>query len=383
MGVGADSVQPGLRTVGIGEFALGVAPGEEAIGIGYLAGNDVAGARSVSIGAKTNSVNAFGLGSFPAGSSSVTVGYLATATGTGGVSLGSSADAIGQEAVAIGRTAMAEGLRSIAIGYSTTAPGADSVNVGGVRATGDQSTTMGHDAECLSLRSSAYGFNATASGEEATAIGANTVANYARATAIGVGAATAADDEVAIGVAVGTVRIDGTLNACIDYSSHAFAYGRTSSSTFSGQAGARDLFEGATITSSTLGILQVGLGVPVTIGGGALTIPMTIFTNPTVENGGDGRTRVAIVQYYYLPEMPTSERLEATLVKTNPDNIIELPFAAGSRVSTAVNSDVTPTIGATGFVVLAAGDGFGVVRSMHAGPGPYSIYEVIVTGVLL
>lgn len=339
---------PDRDMVAVGSLALNTGAGQYAVGVGYFAGLNNAGNESIAIGLRANESSG------------------------------------GQRSIALGTEASSAGTQAIAVGKDTTSSSTNTIAIGeGASATASEAIALGHDT--------------TSAASKSTALGVDANSSHASSTAIGTGATTTATNQIMLGTSNQTVVVPGplaatTITGYIDYSPAAFIYGHPFNGAVVGIGtnGTQDMFEltssGSAVTPSvsTLGKLVVKTGVSMNVDGA--TVSMTIFENPTVAEGGDGRTRVAMISFHYIPNTgsATPVRLGAIVVKTNPDGNVELPQSTSTnqltRVMSASEMDSTPTVGATTTVVLAEGDGFGIARTLNTG---YGIYEAIVTGVLL
>lgn len=154
--------------------------------------------------AKANNYNSIAIGMVSAGSSSVAIGAdNSSAT---------------DQSVAIGQGGIAAKNNSVALGYSGTTAGQDEsgsltrsekcVAIGyAVKATGDNSISIGAQNNVLSTNAIAIGSTVNAMGERAIAIGKNAAAASTKAIAIGKSTAAAAGN-----IAIGESAVAGSPN---------------------------------------------------------------------------------------------------------------------------------------------------------------------------
>uniref|UniRef100_A0A2V0RAN4 Trimeric autotransporter adhesin YadA-like head domain-containing protein n=1 Tax=viral metagenome TaxID=1070528 RepID=A0A2V0RAN4_9ZZZZ len=316
--------------------------------------------------ASSGATGAVGLGpsAVASGNTSVSIGPRSTSSGLNSICLGPLAGSSATGSIAVGASTVASGATSLAIGYTSAASGSDSI-------------AIGKDSEASQSAAIAVGDSAHASGSNAIAFGNGAQASGSSSIAIGHDVSNAADNSVVIGASDGKVIVPGSfINGGLP--SQAFYYGiGANSANFTGSGGTQDFLQGSSgATQTGTGILTAYSNVAVTVNGTSYN--MTILKNMTKH------TRAGIISFEFVANTSdASVRLVAQLIKFEGDNVIELTRSSSSAYQMIANSAIvdgrTASVTGTTVVVLAEGDGIGVLRLMDA---DRTLYRSFITGLM-
>ncbi len=174
-------------------------------------------------------------------------------------------DSIGNYSLASGYSPKASGDNSTAMGHWTTASGSYSFAVGdGSKASGNYSTAMGSITVASGQRSIAMGHQTTASGDFSTTMGNYTHASGENSIAMGVGTIASGNNSTAMGNSTSATGDDATAmgvsTTAGGYLSTSFGFGSEASGTNSTAFG--DGTDAESYTSFVLGRCNVGGGNP-------------------------------------------------------------------------------------------------------------------------
>lgn len=356
IGAGGTTTQTGLK-IGVDSICRH----DEGLTIGY-------GSVTGSPHTEKNYGISLGSGAYCRGDSGIAIGYGGQADGDMGISIGRSSGAMSEDSIGIGSNAFCGGVRALAFGRFANTYSSGSIVMG-------QGASIGASAgEAVAIGSSA---SIGEGAQYSIALGHNASVTGSRSVAIGNSVDVTNDDEIVIGRDDTKVVAPGTfVNGGLP--SQAFFYGiGINSQNFTGTSGTQDFLQGSSgPTSTEMGILTAVSNVSVTVSG--VSHNMTILKNLT------GHTRAGIICYEYVADTHnTDQRMSASLVKYEGDNVIELAKTTNQSVSAITDDTVsdgrTVSVRGTTVVVMAHGDGIGMLRFMNANR---TIYHAYISGLI-